>query len=268
MAAARKEWIIFRRYPTWIVSFLVWPVMFPLAYTLTAKALNGPDDMALQVFDQLAGTTDYVGFILIGGLLWQWINWTLWSVGFQLRSEQMRGTLESNWMCPMARISIMLGASMTQLGLALLMLVFSGLEYRLLYGVDLVGDKPGLLALIILLLIPSIYGLGLAFASLVVRFKEANAMVFLVRGIFMVFCGMSYPLAVLPDWMARVAALLPLTYATRSFRAVVLAGATLADVLPDLRALAVFGAILPVVGYLAFSLIDRQSRRTGALGQY
>ena len=38
-----------------------------------------------------------------------WLNLTLWSVGFSLREEQMRGTLESNWLCPVWRISIVLG---------------------------------------------------------------------------------------------------------------------------------------------------------------
>ena len=32
LAVARKEWIIFRRYPSWVVAFLIWPVLFPYAY--------------------------------------------------------------------------------------------------------------------------------------------------------------------------------------------------------------------------------------------
>jgi hypothetical protein len=47
-----------------------------------------------------------------------------------------------------------------------------------------------------------------------------------------------------------------------------LAGATYADILPDLRMLTVFAIIMPILGYAAFRLAERRSRRTGDLGQY
>jgi ABC-2 type transport system permease protein len=269
LAVANKEWIIFRRYPSWVMAFFIWPVLFPLGYIFTAKALGGPDGSALPAFSQLSGTTDYAGFVVVGSTMWMWVNITLWTVGFHLRSEQMRGTLESNWLCPVPRISVMLGASLTQLCISLMLLAIGVIEFRLFLGVRLVRASSALpLLLIVLLLIPSIYGLGLAFASLVVRFKEANAMVFLVRGIFMIFCGISYPMAVLPEWMKRVSAFLPLTYAVRSIRAVGLAGATYADILPDLQVLTMFAIIMPILGYAAFRLAERRSRRTGDLAQY
>ncbi len=269
LAVANKEWIIFRRYPSWVMGFFLWPVLFPLSFILTAKALGGPDGSSVSAFGQLSGTTDYAGFIVVGSTMWMWVNMTLWNVGLHLRHEQMRGTLESNWLCPVPRISVILGASLTQLGTSLIMLAVSVIEFRLFLGVQLVTASSALpLLLIILLLVPSIYGLSLTFASLVVRFKEANSMVLLVRGIFMIFCGISYPMAVLPEWMRQVAAFLPLTYAARSIRAVGLAGATFTDILPDLQALTLFAIILPVLGYVAFGLAERRARRTGNLSQY
>jgi ABC-2 type transport system permease protein len=220
------------------------------------------------VFGQLTGTTDYVAYMVIGTVLWMWLNVTLWDVGFFLRNEQMRGTLESNWLCPTGRISIMLGACLTKLVTSLTLLACTVIEFKLFFNVDLVQGNVGLLLLIFLLVIPSIYGLGLAFASLVIRFREANAMVFLVRGIFMIFCGITYPLAVLPGWMRGVASLLPLTYAIRGTRAVILAGASFADVLPDLLMLGVFAVVMPCLGYIAFRLAERRSRRIGVLAQY
>lgn len=268
LAVARKEWIIFRRYPSWVVAFAIWPILFPMGYIFAAKALGGPDGSSLSVFGQLTGTTDYVAYMVIGTVLWMWLNVTLWDVGFFLRNEQMRGTLESNWLCPTGRISIMLGACLTKLVTSLMLLACTVIEFKLFFNVDLVKGSVGLLLLIFLLVIPSIYGLGLAFASLVIRFREANAMVFLVRGIFMIFCGITYPLVVLPDWMRGIASLLPLTYAIQSTRAVVLAGAAFADVLPDLLMLGVFAVVMPSLGYIAFRLAERRSRRIGVLAQY
>lgn len=267
-AIAKKEWVLFRRYPSWIMAFFIWPVIFPFGFIFSARALAGPEGRSLAQFNAVAGTTDYVGFIVVGSLLWQWLNVTLWDVGFKLRQEQMRGTLESNWLCPIWRISLLLGSSLTKLGTAMFFLGIAVLEFWLFFGVKVFAGDPLLLLLIIVLSIACIYGIGIAFGSLVLRFKEADAMVFLVRGIFLIFCGMTYPLAVLPGWMQTIAAWLPLTYAIQATRSVVLAGATFQDIRLDLLKLAGFAVVLPIVGFIAFQAIERRARRTGSLGQY
>ena len=268
LAIARKEWIIFRRYPSWVMAFFIWPVLFPVGYIFTAKALGGPSGAGFEAWSALSGTTDYLSYIVVGTTMYMWLNVTLWDVGFQLRNEQMRGTLESNWLCPVWRISIMVGSSITKLGTMLFFLAVTAIEFRLFFGVRLVGGDPKLVLLILVLVIGSIYGIGLAFGSLVLRFKEANAMVFLVRGVFLVFCGISYPLEVMPGWMREVAAVLPLTYAIRAIRSVTLTGADFAEIRPDLEKLAIFAVVLPILGYLAFQVTERRARRTGSLGQY
>lgn len=267
-AVARKEWTIFRRYPSWIMAFLIWPVLFPFGFIFTAKALSGPGGAAAATFGSRAGTTDYVSFIMIGTTLYMWLNITLWDVGLQLRQEQMRGTLESNWLCPVWRISLLLGGSITKLATALMFLTMTVTEFWLFFDIQLLRGNLALLLLLLVLLIASIYGIGIAFGSLVLHFKEANAMVFLVRGIFMIFCGMSYPIEVMPHWMQQIATLLPLTYANHAMRAVILTDAGLADVWSDVRALLIFAVILPLLGYAAFHIVERQARRTGALGHY
>ncbi|MEZ4732532.1 MAG: ABC transporter permease [Caldilineaceae bacterium] len=265
---ARKEWTIFRRYPTWVFAFLVWPLIFPLGSIFTARALSGPDQSSLPAFAALAGTTDYIAYIVIGLTMYMWINITLWDVGFQLRNEQMRGTLESNWLCPIWRFSILVGPSLTKLLTSLVFIAIAVLEYGLILDTWVVGNNVGLILLIMLLVIPSIYGIGVAFGSLVMRVQEASTMVFLVRGIFMIFTGVSYPLAVMPGWMQTVASWLPLTYAVHAIRAVTLNGATLADLRYDLTMLVLFAVGLSALGYRTFRFTERRARRTGSLGRY
>jgi ABC-2 type transport system permease protein len=268
LTIVRKEWALFVRYPSWVLSMLIWPVLFPVGYIFTAKALGGPDGAALAGFEQLTGTRDYVGYIILGTLIWMWLNMTLWDLGMYLRNEQMRGTLESNWLTPVGRASLMLGGGLTKLAISLIFMAVSLLEFRLVFGVRVLDGNLGLALLVLLLTIPAVHGIGIAFASLVLRFKEANAMVFLVRGVFMIFCGITFPIAVLPEWMRSVAAALPLTYTIRAIRAALLANASLADELPDLLVLAAFAVALPILGYAIFFLTERRSRRTGDLGQY
>ncbi len=265
---AHKEWTIFRRYPTWIFGFLIWPLIFPLGSIFTARALSGPDQASLPAFAALSGTTDYVVYIVVGLTIYMWLNVTLWDVGFQLRNEQMRGTLESNWLCPIWRFSILLGPSLTKMLTSLTFLAMAVLEFRLFFGIWIVGSNAGLILLIMLLSIPSVYGIGIAFGSLVMRFQEAHTMVFLVRGIFMIFTGVSYPLTVMPAWMQNVAACLPLTYSVRAIRAVALHNATLFDLRYDITMLILFGIGLSAFGYVVFQFTEKRARKTGALGKY
>ncbi len=265
---ARKEWTILLRYPSWFVAMIIWPVIFPLGSIFSARALSGPNGSALPVFAQLAGTTDYIAYIVVGLTLYMWLNITLWDTGFQLRNEQMRGTLESNWLCPIWRFSILLGPSLTKMATSLTVIVMAILEYRLFFGQWIMGGNWGLILLIMALTIPSVYGIGVAFGSLVIRFQEANTMVFLVRGLFMIFSGVSYPLAVMPAWMQLVSAWLPLTYAIHAIRAVTLNGATFTEIQPDLTRLALFAIGLSVAGYWIFQFTERQARRSGSLGRY
>jgi ABC-2 type transport system permease protein len=116
--------------------------------------------------------------------------------------------------------------------------------------------------------VPSTFGIGFAFASLVILAREANAFVFLVRGLIMIFCGITYPISILPGWMQTVAAWLPPTYAIRGIRNAGLNNASLRDLLPDLLPLLGFGVVWLAVGYLAFAWTERRARRIGSLGKF
>jgi ABC-2 type transport system permease protein len=267
-AVVRREWLYFVRYPSWIIALIIWPLIFPMAYLLTGRALAGPDGSGMAQFQAVSGSTDFFGYVAIGTTIWMWQNIVLWNVGFSLRNEQMRGTLESNWLSPTWRFAYLLGSTIPQVAQMLMLIVISALEFSLLFGVRFDGSL-GLSTLVILATIPSIYGLGFAFASLVITVREANAFVFLVRGLVMIFCGITFPISLLPAWMQSVAIWLPQTYAINGMRlAALMPGVTFAEVWPDIRALLLFGAFWLVVGYTFFNWMERRARRTGAIGQY
>lgn len=267
LAVARREWIIFLRYPSWVVALLIWPLIFPMVYIFSARALAGPGGSSLGLFAQAAGTSNLVGYIAVGATIWMWQNIVLWDVGFALRSEQMRGTLETNWLTPTWRFSFLLGHSFIQVFSMLLFILVAVIEFTFLFGLRLNGN-PWLALLMILVSMPAIYGLGFTFASLVINAKEASAFVFLVRGVVMIFCGITFPLAVLPDWMQSVSRWLPQTYMMDGMRKAALTNAGLAELAPDIQALLLFGLGWLLAGLLLFKWMERRARKTGSIGTY
>lgn len=266
-AVIRREWVIFVRYPSWIIGMVIWPVIFPMGYILTARALSGVDGSGLSAFQNSTGLTEYTGYIVVGTTIWMWQNVVLWMVGYSLRNEQMRGTLESNWLSPTWRFAYLLGASFPQLVSMLLMMIASVVEYRYLFGVDFAGNL-WLALLVIFASVPAVYGIGFAFASVVITMKEANAFVFLVRGLVMIFCGVTYPLVLMPAWMQSFAMWLPQTYIIRAVRNAALSAEGFTGISQDLTMILIFGTVWLTIGYGLFTYMERRARQSGAIGQY
>lgn len=266
-AVIKREWVIFLRYPSWFISLFIWPIIFPLSYIFTAHALSGKDGIGMEQFQAATGIQNYAGYIAIGTIIWMWQNVVLWNVGFSLRNEQLRGTLESNWLSPTWRFTYLLGSSAPQLLSMLMFLTVSAIEFVLVFGVQFQGSL-WLTLLVLLASIPSIYGLGFAFASVVITAKEANTFVFLVRGIVMIFCGITYPISILPSWMRPIADWLPQTYIINAIRSAALSTEGLPAIAADLKVLLLFGVFWLTVGYLLFNWMERRARATGAIGQY
>ncbi|MGI5180863.1 ABC transporter ATP-binding protein/permease [Dactylosporangium sp. CA-152071] len=107
-------------------------------------------------------------------------------------------------------------------------------------------------------------GLGLANAALSLRVREVAVLPNLVVGVLLVFAGVNVPLSELPDWMAAVAAWLPLTHGIAAAREVA-AGAGLASVRDDVLAEAGLGVLYVVVGLALLAWFERESRRKATL---
>ncbi len=218
VAVMKREWVIFLRYPSWFISLFIWPIIFPLSYSLTAHALSGKTGIGMAQFQATTGVHDYTGYIAIGTIIWMWQNVVLWNIGFSLRNEQLRGTLESNWLSPTWRFAYLLGSSVPQLLSMLMFLTVSAIEFVLVFGVRFQGSL-WLTLLALLAAIPSVYGLGFAFASLVIT-RQRSQCVCISRagpgdGLLRDYVSRS---ASCPTWMQPIANWLPQTYIIHAIR--------------------------------------------------
>jgi ABC-2 type transport system permease protein len=267
-AAGMKEWRLLRRYPSMFLGFLFWPIVLPLAYVLQARAYSGDSQAALDAFARNTGTTQIAGFLFLGWATYMWISMILWGPGTSLRTEQIRGSLEALFLTPVSRLVILFGPLVSQVAWAIWMFGIVGSVLVVFFGVS-IGPGEALRALgVILVAVPALYGLGALFAAVVLRFGEVQAMVQGVRGVFTVFCGMSFPIAILPEWAHRVALTLPPTYLIGDLRSVLLGSSSLVGTIPDLAILLGLGTVISALAVVAFKRTERHARRGGSLAQY
>lgn len=128
------------------------------------------------------------------------------------------------------------------------------------------GDL-GLAAAALLLGIVACSGIGLISASmywLASSYRGVEPIRWTVRTLVPLISGVIVPIHVLPESLQRVSLLLPQTYALRAVRAS-LAGADLPHVLPDLKALALFSAVLVPAGLLLLKYSIHLERKRGTI---
>jgi ABC-2 type transport system permease protein len=267
-AAARKEWRLLRRYPSMFFGFLFWPIALPTAYVLQARGYAGDSQAAVDAFAQRSGTTEIAGFLFLGWAAYMWISMILWGPGTALRTEQVRGSLEALFMTPASRLVILFGPVISQIVWAVWMFAVVGVAMAVFFHVAITPVEALRALAVILVAVPALYGLGALFASVVLRFGEVSALVQGVRGVFTVFCGMSFPLVILPEWARAVALSLPPTYLIADLRKTLLIGADVGAVVGDLAVLLTMGLLLCALAVVAFRRTERYARQGGSLAQY
>ncbi|MFD3156158.1 ABC transporter permease [Haloimpatiens sp. FM7330] len=267
LAVMRRQFTIMVRYPTWVIQLIIWPLIFPLIYIMSAVGFAGPDGAGLATFNAAAGTNNFVAYIVVGTMAWQWVNITMWNFGTYLRDEQMLGTLESNWLCPINKFDFLIGAGLVDILKSILIIIISMLEYRFIYGINFTGNVL-YWGLIFIVMFPGVYGLGSIFASLVLWAKETGAAVQLVRGIMMMLCGITFPIAIMPIWMQNLAKTLPFTYGISAARQIMVNGQSVYEASYNILLCLIEGIILLILGRVAFMYTEKRVKNQGALGRY
>jgi len=268
VAAVRKELRTVRRYPTLWLGIVFWPVLLPASYVLMGQAYSGNDPKAIAAFAERSGTVEVAGFVFVGFAMYMWLSTILWGPGTALRTEQMRGTLEAMFLTPTSRLVALFGPPAAALPTLGLTFVVMGAAMWILFGVALPLDGVLRTMIVIAFALPALYAIGTLFAAGVLRFGEIGPIVQLVRGIFVLACGITFPVLMLPGWAQAVASVLPPTYIVQDIRAVLLRGLGLGDVAGDLAITVGLTAVFAVFAIVIFRALERSARRSGMLGRY
>jgi len=268
-ASAVKELRITRRYPAMYLGMIFWPVLLPAVWVLMAQAYSGANDArAVAAFAARAGTTEIAGFVFVGYAMYMWLSTILWGPGTALRREQTQGSLAAVFLTPTSRLVPLFAPPVAALPNILATFGVMGIAMWLLFGVVPAPDAALRAMVITVIGLPAMYAIGALFAAGVLRFGEIGPVVQIVRGTFVLACGITFPVAMLPAWAQVGAALLPPTYIVADIRAVLLRGFGLADVRGDVLITLVLTAVIAVLAVFLFRALEASARNTGMLSRF
>ena len=264
---ASKNLRIAIRYPTnWIIwGFL--PILWFAPYVLMMTAIAGPGTS--EHFAELSGFNDFITFSVIGWFCYQFVDKSVWSIGNNFRWEQFSGTLEPLFVIPVPRISILVGAAVSdtvQCTLSAVVLLFAScFVFSVTYAVTAIAP----IILILTMMVIALYGFSFMLAGLILVFKDPSVLTELVSNLTYVLSPVTYPIQALPA-SARIAAyIVPSTIAMVTVRELAITGVF--EPFALLQAVGALGLIILgfwSLGILAFRYAEKWTKITGSLGEF
>lgn len=255
----------YTRYPGGFLIYLIMPVLFTLLIFGMGQFVGGGN--AAANFAARTGTTNIVVYEILGSAVWMTSWVVVEDVGVALRDEQMKGTLEQNFLAPVNRFTLLIGMSLTDI-------VITTVIFLIVVGATILLFLPSAFltlfqAFLVLLigLIP-LFGIGFLFAGFVVKFKEPYVFVQIVNLIFATLTGTYYPVTFLPYWVQFLSGSLPQTYVIVVMRRIVLADQTLVGLYGSVFILLALAVVYPTIGYAVFKQIEKRASETGEFSKY
>ncbi len=267
LAVAATQLRIASRYPGALLIDISLPILITLAPVLLGNTLANM--VGTQSFAANTGTSDYAAYMLIGSSVFFMVRSALLNMGMWIQREQRSGTLESLYLTPTSRFWLLSGVFLYSIGRSACVFCISFTLGCLIFAINpLQGNISLALAFLILGAVP-IQGISLAYGALVLRFKEAEALIQIAQWIVGLLMGLYFPLAILPWPLQGLALIFPPTWVNNGVRAALLDVAWFTGAwYTDLAIVGLFGIVMPYLGYWLFRQIERALQRNEGIGMY
>lgn len=239
---------------SWIFFDTFLPLLGTAAYVFIYRAMDAPPE--------------FTGFVILGGAMTAyWLN-VLWSMATQFYWEKEQGQLELYLIAPISRMAILLGMAVGGMFQTTTRAVATLILGSLIFRVRFVVHEPLLLALVFLLTLAALYGMGMMFASLFMLYgREAWRLAELGQEPVYLLSGLYFPVRSLGFWVAAAASLIPLTLGLDGMRQLALGGETWGFLPPawEIGILAFLTVLFIYLAQRALRYMEEQGKRTGRL---
>lgn len=253
-------------YPIVFVFWAIFPIFWFIPFILQGQALVG--GLTSEAFAQIAGTPEFIPFVVIGSVLNSYVLSSLYGMGESIRREAYQGTLDYVLASPCNKAFILIGKAISE-SLTSTIFALSQLAISIMFfGIELTVGVIMPILFILILLILGLYGIALMLAALSLRFKQAHDMAHTLEYVFYLFSPVRYPVESLPIWGQIVGKLLPLTYALIAVRSLMLLKQGIATVYIEILVLLVLDSALILVGFYLFNWMENKTKKSGIISQY
>ena len=210
---------------------------------------------------------NYFAFVLVGLAFSGYFGVGLQSFAGTIREAQTTGTLEAMLLTPTRLKTIILASSIYDYGFVTFQVILYLLFGALLFGVQINGNLPAALAILVLTIV-AMTAVGILAASFIIVLKRGDPVTWFFNSLGLFLGGVYYPVNLMPSWLQSLSWLLPITYSLDGMRRALLMNASWRDLWPNMAALAVFSLILTPVSLAAFRWAVHRAKVDGSLAHF
>lgn len=255
LARAYPRVIGLRRQPGWLLLEALLAVLSVSAFAFVYRTMQAPEE--------------YVGFVILGGVMAAfWLN-VLWSMGAQMYCDRDAGNLELFIMAPGSLTAVLAGMALGGMAITLVRAAVILAAGFLLFQVSFAPTSWPLLLLVFVLTLLALYGLGMVFAAgFLLWGREAVHVISLLQEPVYLLSGLSFPVRVLGWAVPYLATLLPLTAGIDAMRQILFPAAAAQGLLPvwaEILILALLTVSLLALARYGLAYLERRAREEGRL---
>jgi ABC-2 type transport system permease protein len=203
-------------------------------------------------------------YAVIGGAGTALLFGMLFSASELLDGERQRGTLGNLFLAPCSRYAWLGGFQLFAITESFTTAVLTLATGALTFGLTLHINVPAAV-LVLVLFVACMWGISMVVGAIGVAIRGANQLSNLLFAPIALLAGTMYPIALMPDWLRIPARFLPFGYGIQALVDAATTGASVGELWQQLLPLAGFAALLPLLGMLAFRLLERLTRQRGSL---
>jgi len=239
-------------------NFLILGLIYFIGKTLGSKPLP-----ALEPYGG-----NFLAFLLIGIALTDCAGVSLLTFAREIREGQLTGTLEATLLSPVRLPAILICTSLWSYFFSVIRFVLYLGIGAVLYGVSLQHANLPAAAILFLLTILCFMGIGILWAAIVMVVKRGDTIITTLGYTVLLLGGVLFPSAVLPSWLQKLAALVPLKHALDGMRLALLVGTPLSELNGIMFKLGIFTAVLLPAGFVAFHIAIQMAKQNGSLTEF
>lgn len=250
-----RDWQRRWSYKLNFIAMLLYPIIWVSVFALLGKTVDEGGGMGVA-----GGFSTY---IVTGIITWRFIRVGFFDSSWSIRWEQHIGTFKNIYMIPHHLIVPVSATALSGFTVSLLNFAEMWLVAEFIFGIHLNLTLASFLFLLLAWM--SIIGFGFVIAGIAVLYKEIQAVFTVVFFSFQFFCGVFFPISVLPEAAQYVSKAIPITYALHGIRTSMNQGYIPTN---DLLIMPISGLVGFAIGLITLNLCLKKALKEGKLERY
>lgn len=239
-------------------------IIFNLFYLILFGSMFGNN--APNILEPYGG--DFISYLLVGSVGWGFIWGIMGATATSLSSEMMMGTLESIILTSTRMTTMMISYTIfgSIFSLISMFVIFS--VGVLLFNVTIFATASIYTLLIFIFSVTMMAGLGMMFGGLTIWIKNIGSTVPFIQNIAMFFCGVYFPITILPTYLQPIANYIPFYYSIEGLRLSLIPSTPTAKMLFFLVILIILSIFFISLGIIITRISIKKAKKDGSLSFY